>query len=73
MKICLSMSSKRPILSDNEIYHVVVRGVEGRDIFENNSDYYRAIHDLFEFNDSKPARWEHRLYYNRNNFEDGPR
>ena len=67
------MPSKRPQLANNEIYHVVIRGVDGRDIFSGDSDYYRAIHDLFEFNDSNPTRWEHRLYCNRNNFENGSR
>lgn len=39
----------------NEIYHVYNRGVEKRKIFQNNSDKFRFIHDLFEFNDKKAA------------------
>jgi REP element-mobilizing transposase RayT len=31
------------------------RGVEKRNIFRDNSDYIRFIHDLYEFNDKKPA------------------
>jgi putative transposase len=54
------MPVKRPILANNEIYHVVSRGVDGRDIFNGDPDYYRAIHDLFEFNDTKPVGWEYR-------------
>lgn len=59
---------KRPQLANNEIYHIVIRGVDGRDIFRDQSDYYRAIHDLFEFNDTKPAAWQHRRF-NRNQSE----
>ncbi|MBI3335010.1 MAG: transposase [Candidatus Portnoybacteria bacterium] len=65
------MPIKRPQLVSGEIYHIVVRGVEGRSIFQEISDYYRAIHDLFEFNDEAPAAWQHRSFYNL--YEDGPR
>ena len=34
-----------------EIYHVLNRGVDKRQIFMNNQDYFRFIHDLYEFND----------------------
>ena len=34
-----------------EIYHVLNRGVDKRKIFMNDRDYFRFIHDLFEFND----------------------
>ena len=33
------------------IYHVLNRGVDKRKIFLEDKDYYRFIHDLFEFND----------------------
>ncbi|MDP1614709.1 MAG: transposase, partial [Methylococcales bacterium] len=56
------MPIKRLQLANNEIYHIVVRGIEGRDIFINENDYYRAIHDIFEFNDSKSASWKHRRF-----------
>ncbi len=39
----------------NEIYHVYNRGVEKRIIFQDDSDKFRFIHDLFEFNDKEPA------------------
>jgi len=35
----------------NEIYHVLNRGVDKRKIFLDDQDYFRFIHDLFEFND----------------------
>ena len=38
-----------------DLYHVLNRGVDGRDIFLNTSDYARFIHNLYEFNDEKPA------------------
>ncbi len=38
-----------------KLFHVVSRGVDRRKIFLDKSDYYRFIHDLFEFNDLAPA------------------
>ncbi len=40
----------RPIISPDRIYHVVSRGVDGRNIFLDKEDYFRFIHNLFEFN-----------------------
>ena len=37
----------------SEIYHVLNRGVDKRKIFLDTQDYFRFIHDLFEFNDRK--------------------
>jgi len=39
----------------NEFYHLFNRGVDKRKIFLNKNDYIRFIHDLYEFNDIKPA------------------
>jgi putative transposase len=52
---------KRPIFVANQLYHVYNRGVDKRDIFMEDQDYLRFIHDLWEFNDTNPA--EHS--YNR--------
>ena len=38
-----------------ELYHLLNRGTEKRDIFMDDRDRARFIHDLFEFNDTKPA------------------
>jgi len=38
-----------------EIYHIYNRGTEKRNIFLDDADYLRFIHDLFEFNDENPA------------------
>lgn len=38
-----------------EIFHALNRGVDGRDLFKDDRDRIRFVHDLFEFNDCKPA------------------
>lgn len=38
-----------------EIYHILNRGVDKRKIFLDNKDYFRFIHNLFEFNDQNPV------------------
>ena len=38
-----------------ELWHVLNRGVEKRNIFMSEKDYVRFVHDLYEFNDTKPA------------------
>lgn len=37
------------------IYHVLSRGVDKRKIFMDDKDYFRFVHDLFEFNDKNPV------------------
>ena len=39
----------------DQIYHIYNRGVEKRNIFSDESDYLRFIHNLYEFNDTRPA------------------
>jgi putative transposase len=52
-----TMNRKIKDRSDESKYyfHVYNRGVEKRNIFCDQSDYYRFIHDLYEFNDSEAA------------------
>jgi len=38
-----------------ELYHVLNRGVDKRDIFMDNGDRVRFVHDMFEFNDKEAA------------------
>jgi len=38
-----------------ELWHALNRGVDGRDLFMEDRDYLRFIHDLYEFNDVAPA------------------
>ncbi len=51
---------KKPVFVNNEVYHIYNRGVEERKIFLDDKDYFRFIHNLFEFNDKAPAM---NLYY----------
>lgn len=51
----------KPQFVEENIYHVYNRGVEKRNIFLEEKDYLRFIHDLFEFNDESPA--SNVLYY----------
>lgn len=46
---------KRPRFTQTAIYHVYNRGVEKRTIFKEDSDRFRFIHNMFEFNDTEPA------------------
>ncbi len=49
------MPSKRPPLANGEIYHIVIRAIEGLKLFRDKQDYLRMVHDLFVFNDLKPV------------------
>lgn len=42
-------------IASGEIYHVLNRGVDKRNIFLSEKDYFRFIHNLFEFNDTNPT------------------
>lgn len=50
------MPTKRPIFAENEIYHLTVRGIEKRNIFIEESDYWRGIFSLYEFNTTSPVK-----------------
>jgi len=54
---------QKPAFVENEVYHIYNRGVEKRSIFEDDADRFRFIHDLFEFNDQRPAA---NMYYHFN-------
>lgn len=45
--VCL----KKPSFSTEQFYHIYNRGVEKRNIFLEETDYFRFIHDLYELND----------------------
>ena len=47
------------------IYHIVSRGVDKRKIFLDEQDHFRAVHDLFEFNDTQQL--SNSTYYFKNN------
>ena len=46
------MALRKDNLVPGEIYHLYNRGVDKRNIFMDEEDRFRFIHDLFEFNDS---------------------
>ncbi len=58
---------KKPAFVDNHIYHIYNRGVEKRDVFMNDKDRFRFIHDLFEFNDEAFA-----LHHYYKSFSESP-
>jgi len=45
------MPLRKTKLISGEIYHIYNRGVDKRDIFMDDEDHFRFIHDLYEFND----------------------
>lgn len=49
------MGLRKTKLVSGEIYHVYNRGVDKRGIFIDDEDYFRFIHDLYEFNDKNPS------------------
>jgi putative transposase len=55
-------TSKKPDNAETIYFHVYNRGVDKRDIFMDKSDYYRFLHDLYEFNDTAPANPHHARY-----------
>lgn len=40
---------------NNEIYHIVLRGVDENLVFKDIDDYYRGIFSIFEFNTANPV------------------
>ena len=47
------MPTKRPQLVNNEIYHIIIRGVGDSLVFKDRNDYYRGIFSIYEFNNTK--------------------
>ncbi len=46
---------QKPKFVEDQIYHIYNRGVEKRDVFLDDKDYFRFIHNLFEFNNKNPV------------------
>jgi putative transposase len=40
---------------NNEIYHIVTRGIDNNLLFKNKDDYYRGIFSIYEFNTQRPT------------------
>lgn len=49
------MPYRQTQLCNNEIYHVIVRRIEGNLLFVDTDDYFRGIFSLYEFNDARPV------------------
>lgn len=49
------MAKRRQRLVNNEIYHIIIRGVGDSVIFRNDRDRYRAVFSFYEFNNSRPV------------------
>lgn len=56
-------SARENRFTTGHFYHVYNRGVDKRKLFKTNADYYRFVHDLYKFNDAKPASplWSYHL------------
>ncbi|MBI2449960.1 MAG: transposase [Candidatus Nealsonbacteria bacterium] len=52
---------RRPPLVTKEIYHIVIRAVDGLKLFRDKQDYLQMIHNLFVFNDLKPVSSKFRV------------
>lgn len=64
MKLITYKNMRKLLFANDEIYHIYNRSVEKRNIFqdEDKKDYFRFVHDLFEFNDTYPAE---NIYYKK--------
>jgi len=60
------MAERKVKFSNNEIYHVIIRAIDGIKLFHDKQDYLRMIHDLFEFNNVNPVASVSRMTYYRN-------
>lgn len=56
------MPVKRPPLINGQIYHIVIRVIEGLRLFRDEKDLIRFIHNLSEFNDENPVPSNFRVY-----------
>jgi putative transposase len=56
---------------ENELFHIMDRGVDKRQVFMDDQDYFRFIHDLYEFNDEKPSNSTHFMFYNSPSWDIG--
>ncbi|PIP25194.1 MAG: hypothetical protein COX34_00115 [Candidatus Nealsonbacteria bacterium CG23_combo_of_CG06-09_8_20_14_all_36_12] len=63
------MPTKRPQLANGEIYHIVIRTMEGLKLFRNEKDYLRMIHDLFVFNNRVSTSSSYRNTINKSGLD----
>lgn len=48
------MPYRKEKFANNEIYHIILRGLDDNLIFKDINDYYRGIFSIYEFNNAKP-------------------
>lgn len=60
------MAQRKVQFVNGEIYHIIMKAIDGMDLFREIKDYLRMIHDLFEFNDENPVPSHFRVRYYRN-------
>jgi len=51
----LIMPYRKVEFVNDEIYHTILRGIDGNVIFKDINDYYRGIFSIYEFNNAKPV------------------
>jgi putative transposase len=49
------MARRKVQFVNREIYHIIIKAIDGINLFRDKKDYLRMIHDLFEFNDINHA------------------
>ena len=57
------MPIRNCVFENQEFYHIVKRGVEGREIFLDDGDNLRFTNSLLVFNDTKAAPWNMRGFW----------
>ena len=54
------MPYRKEQFTNNEIYHLTVKGIDGNLIFKDINDYYRGVFSIYEFNNLKPVNIQKR-------------
>lgn len=59
------MAKRKIQFVNDEIYHIVMRAIDGLELFPTEKDYLRMMRDLFEFNDRNPVLSTFRVVLHR--------
>jgi len=59
------MPRRKTQLVNGEFYHIIKRGIEDRNIYIDDDDYFRFVNSLLVFNDQTPAPWQSRAFWNQ--------
>jgi len=57
------MPRRKIQIVNGEFYHLIKRGIEGREIFLDDEDRLRFLNSLLVFNDKLPTLWEARSFW----------